>query len=94
MGMTDRQLLWQVELPLALPGDHRRAADRDRVHGRAGDARGVRRRRRARRRDRRLEHHLQDGIIIAGGLAILIAIELRPHAGPRAALPERPWRGG
>ena len=37
MGLTDRQILWRVELPLAIAGDHRRPADRDRQHGRDRD---------------------------------------------------------
>ena len=58
MGLTDRQLLWRVEVPLAVPeimAGLRIAVDDD---GRAGDARLLRRRRRPRRADLR-RHHLQ-----------------------------------
>ena len=50
MGLTDRQLLWRVELPLALPDDPRRPADRAHDHGRARRAGVPRGRRRPRRR--------------------------------------------
>ena len=49
MGMTKRQLLWKVELPLAAARDHRRRPDRDRLDRRDRDPGDLRRRRRARR---------------------------------------------
>ena len=56
---------------------HRRPADRHDQHGRARDARGVRRSRRPRRADRgRQQHHLQDRVVAAGGLAVLLALAL------------------
>ena len=61
MGLTERQLLWRVELPLALPDIIAGLQDRLHQHGRPGDARRLRGRRRARVRDRRRQqHHLQD----------------------------------
>ena len=53
MGMTSRQILWRVEMPLAIAGDHRRPADRDRQHDRDRDPRRLRRRRRPRHPDPR-----------------------------------------
>ena len=41
MGLTRRQVLWRVELPLARAGDHRRAADRGRLDGLDRDDRRV-----------------------------------------------------
>ena len=58
MGLTDSQLLWRVELPLALPEILAGPADRRHHHGRARDARVLRRRRRPRRADLR-RHQLQ-----------------------------------
>ena len=51
MGLTYRQLLWRVELPLALPVDHGRAADRGDDHRGARGAGHLRGRGRARRPD-------------------------------------------
>ena len=48
MGLTDRQLLWRVEVPLGPAGDHGGAADRGDDDGRARHARVLRGRRRPR----------------------------------------------
>ena len=47
MGMTDRQLLWQVELPSGSQRNHRRRKSGDRNLHRSGDDRGRHRRRRS-----------------------------------------------
>ena len=47
MGLTSRQLLWQVELPLASPTDLLRNSRGDRYHDRRGDDRSGNRSRRA-----------------------------------------------
>ena len=92
MGMTDRQLLWRVELPLARARDHRRAPDRHGLDRRDRDPRDVRRRRRARRAA--LSHQtstFKTNIFIAGGLAILMAIAFDLAAPARQRL-LTPWR--
>ncbi len=55
-------------------GDLRRAADRDGQHGRDRDPGGLRRRRRPRRTDLRQGINFPTNIIIAGGIAFLMAI--------------------
>ena len=79
--MTDRQILWRVELPLAMPGDHRRAADRDGVStvaiatlaifARAGGLGEP---------DLRSSNlSFPTNIIIAAAIAIVMALALRPR---------------
>ena len=60
MGMTDRQVLFQVEVPLAAPHNSGRDSNRDGHHDRNGDHRRGDRRRRARSPD--FPRHLPRGL--------------------------------
>ena len=76
MGLTERQLLWRVELPLALPeimAGLRIAVD---DHGRPGRAGLLRRRRRARRGRSSPTSQFQSNVVVAGGLCVLLAVVL------------------
>lgn len=71
MGMTGRQLMFHVELPLSLPADER-GADRGRTARRHRHHRGARGRRRARPDHHRGVQPRQHPQVVAGALLVAV----------------------